>query len=43
VKWADMNRLSGASGAWSRVRRRGIGAGVVECDERFTPGAKAKS
>jgi hypothetical protein len=42
VKWEDMNRLFGRSGAWNLVRSHLIKSGVVECDEEYRLGEKAK-
>lgn len=41
VRWEDMNPLFGRSGVWNKVRGQLIASGVVECDERYTPGVKA--
>ena len=42
LRWDDMNQLFGRSGRWNIIRGRLLALGVLECDERYTKGEKAK-
>jgi hypothetical protein len=42
LRWEDMNQLFGRSGRWNKLRRILLDLGIVECDEDFRIGEKAK-
>jgi hypothetical protein len=42
LRWKDAAPLFGRSGTWNKVRRLLLERGVLECDETFTVGEKAK-
>lgn len=42
LRWVDMNRLFGRSGIWGRIRKILVAKGVLESDEEYRIGEKAK-
>ena len=42
LSWKRTSRLFGESGVWNQVQRRLIELGVIECDDRYAIGKKAK-